>query len=86
MVEFFLSILNSQSMVTFLLGFAAIVLFVAHALCLGAFLLDIFFDTSFTTANERARAIGVYISYVLAIWVAMAVVLVVLMFRIAEVG
>ena len=86
MVEFYLSILNSPSMVTFLLGFSAVILFLAHALCLGAFLLDIFFDTSFTTVNERARAIGVYIAYVLAIWIAMAVVLVVLMFRIADVG
>ena len=84
MVEFFLAVLNSESTITFLLGFAALILFLAHAICLGAFLLDIFFDTSFTTANERARAIGVYLAYVLAIWVAMAVVIVVLLLRVAN--
>ncbi len=83
MTGFFVNVMATQSTGTFLLAFAAVALFLAHFATLGAFALDIFFDTTVSTANERAHAIARYIAYVAAIWTALAVIIVVLIRRIS---
>ena len=83
MTEFFHDVMWTHSTGTFLLAFAAVVLFFAHMGTLAAFALDIFFDTEVTTANERAQSIFRYIAYVAAIWIALAVIIMVLIRRIS---
>lgn len=54
-------------MFAYVLTLLLIVLFMLQSAWLGMFALDLFFDTSLTTANERAHTIVRYLAFIFAI-------------------
>ncbi len=54
-------------MFAYVLTVLLIILFMLQFAWMGMFALDVFFDTSLTTANERARAIVRSLAYLFAI-------------------
>ena len=79
--NFFLSLIDTMSPTTFIVAYVMVGLFVLHALVLGVFLLNAFFDASLTTASERARVMWRALGGILALQVVIALLLAFLLWK-----